>query len=281
LITQISIIFFRKQITIIAFLSLLLASCATLSSADRISQPRGFKKAELRTKYFTLLAYYRITKPVDPLNIYIEGDGNAWSNRTHLSNDPTPRNPLALELAVIDPSPNVAYLARPGQYLKPQTAGVKSAYWSDKRFSKEVITSMNEAVSQLAQLAKTDKINLIGYSGGAAVAVLIAAQRNDIISLRTIAGNLDSEAVNKYHKVSPLSGSFNPINFAQKVKNLPQRHFAGSKDTVIPLFVAESFIRRVGDKDYSRITVVEGATHSKGWRSCWKELLTYPVRQSN
>ncbi|MDD4183555.1 MAG: alpha/beta hydrolase, partial [Candidatus Omnitrophica bacterium] len=216
-----------------------------------------------------------------PISIYIEGDGNAWITRNCLSNDPTPKIPLVLELASIDESANVAYLARPGQYSKNLAIKVEPVYWSGKRFSREVIGSMSEAIGQLIELAKTNKINLIGYSGGGAVAVLIAAQRNDIVSLRTIAGNLDIEAVSKYHNVSSLAGSLNPIDFAQKIKNLPQRHFIGSKDTIVPSFIAESFVKHAGDKDSSRITVVEGATHTKGWIACWKELLAYPLSQSN
>jgi len=246
-------------------------------SFHKIAKSTKFEKTYLKTKYFTLAACYRFDKPGEPVNIYIEGDGNAWISRARLSNNPTPREPLVLKLASIDTNANVAYLARPGQYLEQEKLNVDSCYWSNKRFSEEVIASMDEAISELAKLAKTDKINLIGYSGGAAVAVLIAARREDVASLRTIAGNLDIEVVTKYHNVSPLIGSLNPIDFAKKIKNLPQRHFIGSKDTIVPSFVAESFMARMGDKDYSRITVVEGATHSKGWGACWRELLTYPL----
>ena len=247
-------------------------------TADKIAENANFGKAYLETKNFTLTAYYHFTKPGEPFNIYIEGDGNAWSNRTHLSEDPTPRNSLVLKLAIIDPSPNVAYLARPGQYPVPCSTLIPDpCYWSDKRFSQEVVTSVNEAINQLAYLANSAKINLIGYSGGGAIAVLVAAHRKDVLSLRTIAGNLDSDAVNKYHHVSALSGSLNPIDFVEKIKDLPQRHFVGSNDKVVPVFITESFVKQMGDKDFKRITVVKGATHAKGWRERWKELLGYQV----
>jgi len=276
----------RLEIYFLILLVLPLSSgCITTAlSADKgvncIAKSAKFEKAFLTTKYFTLTAFYRFTKPGEPINIYIEGDGNAWLSRARLSNNPTPRNFLVLKLASIDKNANVTYLVRPGQYTE-KPLRVDPCYWSDKRFSEEVITSMNEAISELARLAQADKINLIGYSGGGAVAVLVAARRADVASLRTIAGNLDIEAVNKYHNVSQFSYSINPIDFAQKIKNLPQRHFIGSKDTIVPSFIAESFVKHAGDKDSSRITVVEGATHTKGWIACWKELLAYPLSQSN
>jgi len=262
----------------------LLCSCigvATLVDRDlsfyKIAKSAKFEKTYLKTKYFTLAACYRFDKPGEPVNIYIEGDGNAWISRARLSNNPTPREPLVLKLASIDTNANVAYLARPGQYLEQEKLNIDSCYWSDKRFSEEVIASMDEAVSELAKLAKTDKINLIGYSGGGAIAVLIAARRTDIVSLRTVSGNLDIEEVSRLNNVSRLTGSLNPIDFAQKIKDLPQRHFVGSKDTIVPLSIAESFVKRMGDKDYFRVTIVEGATHSSGWTARWKELLDYPL----
>ena len=272
---------------LILLVLLLLSGCITVATPGdkdityhKIARSAKFEKAHLKTKYFTLTTFYRFTKPGEPINIYIEGDGNAWISRMRLSGNPTPRNLLVLKLATIDASVNVAFLARPGQYTEQQIPNVEPAYWSDKRFSEEVITSMSEAIGELAQLAKTNEINLIGYSGGGAVAVLIAARRNDIVSLRTIAGNLDIEAVNKYHNVSRLSGSLNPIDFAKNLKGLPQRHFISSKDTVVPSSIAESFVKRMGDKDYFRITEVTGATHSKGWTNHWKELLEYPVSKA-
>ncbi|MFA5270802.1 MAG: alpha/beta hydrolase [Candidatus Omnitrophota bacterium] len=284
MITQIRIIFYRILSIAPVVAVLFFTACAAPSlnnkniAVERIVKDNNFGKACLETKDFTLMAYYRFREPQQPINIYIEGDGSAWRNCARLSEDPTPRNPLVLELAAIDSSPNVAYLSRPGQY--PMSCGAskpESSYWSGKRFSKEVITSVNEAINQLAYLAGSDKINLIGYSGGAAIAVLAAAQRKDVVSLRTIAGNLDSDAVNKHHNVSILSGSLNPIDVAQELKKIPQRHFVGANDKVVPGFIAESFVKRMDDKDFKRITVVKSATHTKGWQEHWKELLGYPV----
>lgn len=255
-------------------------ACATLfrnADYNLIVQPAGFNKSFLKTKHFALTSYHRFNNPGEPLNIYIEGDGRAWISKTQLSDNPTPQNPLVLELVGIDPSANVAYLARPGQYTEHGVPLCEPAYWSNKRFSEEVISSINEAIDQLCLKAKSKKINLIGYSGGAAIAVLVTARRTDVISLRTIAGNLDTEAVNRYNNVSPLSGSLNPIEVANRIKDIPQRHFIGAYDKVIPSTIAQAFVLQEGDKDYKRITIIEGATHTRGWRERWKELLSVPL----
>ena len=95
--------------------------------------------------------------------------------------------------AVAGPAPNVAYLARPCQFMpmdrNPQCA---VPYWTGKRYTPEVIASMNDAVDRLVARVPGQPVNLIGYSGGGAVAVLIAARRHDVATLRTVAGNLDA-----------------------------------------------------------------------------------------
>jgi len=233
-------------------------------------------KSYLQTKDFTLTSFWRGDQAGAPLNLYIEGDGAAWIDRSWRSGDPSPKDPLALELAGVDLGVNVAYLARPGQYVAAGSSRGDPAYWSDRRFAPEVVAALGEAADLL--LAKTGavKINLIGYSGGAALAVLLAAVRDDVLTLRTVAGNLDPEAVNRYHGVSPLAGSLDPLTAAAKLRSLPQRHFIGAADDVIPPFAARNFLSRQGG-DNRRLTTVAGVGHRQGWRARWRFLLTYPL----
>ena len=262
-------------------LCFILAGCASIDvgyrAADTIASSSRFQKEYVKTNLCTLTTFHNFTKPGAPLMVYIEGDGFAWRTHRELSYDPTPRHPLVLSLAAIDPSANVAYIARPGQLTKSGDPDCGPAYWSEKRFSYEVVTAINSTIDHLKEESGSKEINLIGYSGGAAIAVLVAARRSDIISLCTIAGNLDHEALTRYQGVSPLAGSLNPIDVAEKIKDLPQRHFVGSDDKVVPIFIAQSFVQREGDRDFSRITIVNGATHTKGWQERWKELLSEPL----
>jgi len=255
------------------------SGCATMpqfssryAEADRIAANSNFKKSFIKTRHFILTSYYRFDLPGKPLTLYIEGDGVAWETKRRLSRDSTPRNPLALRLASIDPSPNVAYIARPGQYANEGYPACDPAYWSDSRFSNTVVESMDQAICDLLDISRSKGINLIGYSGGAAIAVLIAAKRRDILSLTTIAGNLDSEAVNKYHKVSPMKNSLNPINEAHLLKALPQRHFIAAKDRIIPRTIAKSFVDSAGNPACAQIVIIKGATHTDGWIERWPEL---------
>jgi len=101
---------------------------------------------------------------------------------------------------------------------------------------------MNEAVEHLKIKAKATKIHLVGYSGGGAIAVLIAARRKDVLTLRTIAGDLDPPSLAEYHHTTPLQGSLNPTMAIPKILNLPQQHFSGGKDKTVPHPLLQSVV---------------------------------------
>ncbi|WP_050462665.1 alpha/beta hydrolase [Herbaspirillum autotrophicum] len=255
-------------------LSTLLAGCTTPAiRPETLAGPAHLQRTQIAAGDFVLTAFYRLPHPDQPLTIYIEGDGLAWRSRSEPSDDPTPRQMTGLTLAAADPGSNVIYLARPCQFT-PMAANPRCQvdYWTGKRFSEEVVASMNLAVSHFARQAPGQAIHLAGYSGGGAVAVLIAARRNDIASLRTVAGNLDHAAVNRLHRVSHMPASLNPINYAQQVANIPQLHFSGSDDKVVPAAIARDFaVAAAGN--CTRTRVVPGLTHTGDWAAQWPALL--------
>lgn len=267
-------------IAILMSVIVLMTGCATMpvfmdrsSIADDIANKAGFNKEYVKVGGFTLMTYQRFNKPSDKISIYIEGDGRAWETKHRLSDDPTPSNPVALKLAVVDPADNVAYIARPGQYAASGFPDCDAKYWSDWRFAPEVVESMDRAIDILKEKAGVKYLKLVGFSGGGAIAVLVAARRSDVIALRTVAGNLNTNVFCAYHHVSPLDGSMNPLDVALKVARIPQRHFVGSIDKIVPFAIVESFVKMEGDKNDERITVVGGIAHNDGWDKRWHDLL--------
>jgi hypothetical protein len=104
---------------------MLLAACAVLPSpAERLTHARtlaavhGWQPLGIPTGKFDLVGFVppRIASN-DLLTVYIEGDGLAWLDGETASPDPTPRDPLALNLAFRDPLGGAAYLAPPRQYI--------------------------------------------------------------------------------------------------------------------------------------------------------------------
>ena len=275
------------QFCLLAFLGLL-AGCKTISmsprdrglQADAIARVGGFSKEIIAADPFTITTYYRIRNKGDALRVYIEGDGFAWASPRRLSSDPTPKNPLGLKLAVQDSYDNVLYMARPGQFSDTAFT-VDSQYWSLSRFSPEVLRALSKVIDVYKEKLQPSTIHLVGYSGGGALAALLAANRKDIDSLRTVAGNLDHHAFTEHHGATPLSNSLNPINFPNVLSNIRQVHFIGGADKIIPKIIAESYLAEIGSPKCAELVVVEKATHHQGWAKDWRDLLQLPLPNSD
>lgn len=261
-----------QKIIYLLFVVTLLTGCGA-ATTSKVASSNGFKPAYVKAEPFNLATYQKITQPGKDVNIYIEGDGRNWISRTVLSKDPSPRASTVMQLASLDPSPNVVYLARPCQYSPKDLKTVcKPKLWSQARYSPAVINALNVAINEIKKKSKSKKVNLIGYSGGGTLAVLIASKRKDVASIRTIAGNLDLRTMDKIHNTTPLHESIDPMHVAASVKHIPQIHFCGAKDKVVPPVVALNFIR-AAKLNPKTVVVVKDASHDKNWNKHWPELL--------
>ena len=183
------------------------------------------------------------TKPIR-LTVYIEGDGASWRSRQVPPRDPSPENPTAAHLALADSNTLVAYMARPCMYLaSEQLERCSPTLWTDGRFGKEVLALSNQALDSLIGKIKNEYLlnssrplllNLVGYSGGGVVAALLAAQRADVVCLNTLASPLDIEVWTRLQKVAPLSQSFNPAFPDARLSRIPQMHWFGAEDRLVP-----------------------------------------------
>ena len=271
-----------KRFTLPLMAASLLSSCAvgTISSrgetAQRIAAPAFMIERTIPANPFMLTAFERVHDTGGTsANVYIEGDGLAWVSKTRRSLDPTPKNPVSLSLASRDDAKNVIYLARPCQYSKliDNTKPCPAAYWTNKRYAPEVLSAYNEALDNIRTHHNVKSFNLVGFSGGGTVAALLAASRSDIASLRTVAGNLDHAAHSRYHNVSKLNGSLNPPDYAARLRDVPQIHYVGAQDSIVPSAILHSYMQALGDTSCVRYDLVQGASHSDGWSDKWPALL--------
>lgn len=248
-------------------------------TAQDIAQSAHMQRRTITASPFNITVFERLTAPVQEATIYIEGDGLAWLSKSMPSMDPTPKRPTALTLAAQDPAANVIYMARPCQYSKSSDPRVACSrtYWMSARFAPEAVASMNEALNEIKTRYNIPAFHLIGYSGGGAMAALLAERRDDIASFRSVAGNLDHAAHSRLHKVSPLKDSLNPINDAATIADIPQRHFIGAEDKNVTPALYDSFTRASGQPNCLRRTIVPGVSHEKGWAERWKTLLKEPL----
>jgi len=261
-----------------------LTGCSQLSVSDRISRAQhladehGFERQTIATAAFQLLSFKKIAKTQGLLRIYLEGDGHAWATRYRPSENPTPRNPVALALAAVDPADNIVYLARPCQYWPTNSqTNCQKSQWTDARYSREIVDSTHQAIDQLFASRGWDQLELVGFSGGATLALLVASERNDITSVRTVAGNLSPKAFVRHHNVSPMLRSLDPLNGADALAEIAQRHFIGAKDKIVVASISDDYRQALPhQRCFSRVTITT-ASHSQGWQDLWPQLLSQAV----
>tara|TARA_R110001592_G_scaffold20926_17_gene84723 strand:+ start:1417 stop:2352 length:936 start_codon:yes stop_codon:yes gene_type:complete len=245
-------------------------------TAQRIAAPAWMIKRDISADPFILRAYERIHDRGGYANIYIEGESTAAGSAT-------PFNPVALHLASKDDAENVIYIARPCQYtgMLTVTADCSTDYNAASSFSDGVIDSYNIALDDIANRYNIHTFNLIGYSGGAAIASLLASQRKDVVSLRTVAGILDHDAYTTLSGIPPFSESRNPVNEASTLTKMPQYHFIGGRDGVVPPTVLHSFLQSMPPTNCVQTMLIQEAEHDVGWVDKWPELLELSVNCNN
>ncbi len=251
--------------------------CATLDAGDHAratteswARERGFTASSLRAGGFDLFLLVRRSGPAETLTIYIEGDGAPWGTPYHPPRDPTPRDPVALALASADTAAQVAWLARPCQYLSQAALqGCDSAYWIQRRFAPEVIAAYDSAVTQLQTTSAARNVRLVGYSGGGVIATLVAMRRQDIASVVTVAAPLALSEWVAWHGLSPLTGSLDPSAQKPVRSKAPDIHFVGANDKIVPAGIIERFVRSHG----GRLETVAEFDHHCCWVRDWPRLL--------
>lgn len=262
---------------VLGLFTLVLAGCADLSPqarrqhADQLATSAEWVKLRIPTDKFVLAAYVpQNSARAEVLTVYIEGDGLAWLTGSQASDDPTPHNPVGLQLALRHPRGAAVYLARPCQYVAADDAkNCRPPYWTGARFAPEVIEASNQAISALKQRAGAGRLVLVGYSGGGAVAALVAARRTDVVKLVTVAGNLDHRMWTTLHQVPALEDSLNPADEWQALINVPQRHFVGGHDEVVSRAVVESYASRFPPNRRPEVVMVSDFDHMCCWAERW------------
>jgi hypothetical protein len=224
---------------------LFLGACA--APGDRIrdlAHRRGFTTYELEGEGFVHRAYASTpTHDAGPLWIFIEGDGRPWINGgREPATDPTTRNPVALHLATRTQA-RVLYLGRPCYDGHAQDAGCEPRHWTAARYSHQIVSSLHAAVRRHCAVQSCTDVVLVGYSGGGALAVLLARELQSVRGVITIAANLDIDAWTQHHGYLPLRASINP---ADATHSHPWReiHLIGVHDEIVPHAVIQKYLKK-------------------------------------
>lgn len=246
----------------------LLAACATpVQRVDRIAAAAGMERSVIDGERYQHVVFVRggpFTGRV--VHVYLEGDGTPYLDRTTVAADPTPRNPLMLRLMADDPAPAV-YVGRPCYYELVTAPGCGPLQWTLRRYSPEIVDSMQRAIARATDGAAA--LEIYGYSGGAALAVALARRLDGVVRVVTLAGNLDPNAWTALHGYTPLEALVDPLEGGPLPQRIRQLHVAGALDRNVPPALIQDASRRLGASD---VRVLPGADHSCCWREAWPAL---------
>jgi pimeloyl-ACP methyl ester carboxylesterase len=174
--------------------------------------------------------------------------------------------PVALDLAIADPGAPVFYLSRPCQFMAWQAEACPTRLWAEGRFGGDVIAAMDGAVVAAERRVHATGLVLVGFSGGAAVAALLALRHPETELLVTVAGVVDHAAWTRLHRVAPLEKSLNPADQVEKLARIRQMHLVGTVDRNVPPVLIEGLVARYGDGSAAMIM-----TTPNGHDCCWSE----------
>ncbi|MFN3521648.1 MAG: hypothetical protein ACK4YQ_05325 [Phenylobacterium sp.] len=178
------------------------------------------------------------------LTVVIEGDGAAHDRRGRPTADPTPRRAASLEIARAWPGGPRAWLGRLCQYGARADPACTPADWTTGRFSPTAVAAADAAIDQLKARAGAAQVLLVGWSGGGVMAVLVAARRDDVAGLVTLAAPLDLGGWTARQGLTGLADSLDPAGLPP-MPQIPQAHVFGSFDTTVPPDPAKAVAHRL------------------------------------
>ncbi len=248
---------------------IVLCGCSGIQNAgSRVIRQEGYRSSIFQSHVFRHLVLYNNRSSEHRLHIYIDGDGTPWVRGTHPAKDPTPRNPLVFRLMAQDRHEAV-YVGRPCYYSMGPESHCSADLWTSARYSEQVIDSMANVITELASQSDAAETVLIGYSGGAVIATLLALRIQSIDALVTVAGNLDTDLWTERLGLLPLTESRNPARVDEYRSDLTQLHFSGGADRRVPTAITASFT----DKQGVDLIVYPDFDHTCCWEKNWRQIL--------
>ena len=262
------------------FLVLILSACST--PAERIHQEAdkyGFSHQLMTGREFkhqTYRNHQSLAASNAALHVYLGSDGRPWFRPGVIAMDPTSRSPLMLSLMAMakDSMPSL-YLGRPCYHGRFNDPACLPPVWTSGRYSETVVASMAAALQRVVVAENIKSLVFYGYSGGGALAVLLAERFAETIAVVTIAGNLDIDAWTKMHGYSALADSINPISRAPLNDSIAQLHLAGGLDRNVDKDFIATFASKQNNSEF---IVIDDADHVCCWAPIWPQVLAWTAR---
>ena len=249
-----------------------LTGCSSVPARfDAIAERGGLARETIVGTHFDHIVYASAqSSGAGPVWVYIEGDGTPWIDEAVPSADPTPRVPIALPAMIAREEPALL-VGRPCYHAMATARPCSPIWWTHWRFAPEVVDSMVAALQRaLAKRGWQDRtVNLIGFSGGGTLAVLMAAplvRKQRVCAVVTMASPLDVDEWARSRGYSPMEGSLDPALEPPLDRRIRQLHFRGANDRIVSSDNGKAFRRRNPD---ARFETIRNLAHGTEWIDAW------------
>jgi pimeloyl-ACP methyl ester carboxylesterase len=139
-----------------------------------------------------------------------------------------------------------------------------------------VIKAYHAILNALKARWGVQQFRLVGYSGGAQIALLLAAERKDVVGVIGVAGNLNHRAWTDFHRITPLQDSMPVSHLARNLAGVDQTYWFGEKDGIVNAQMFEAFLQEAAR--YAPVKRIEAAGFDHGccwieaWPAFWRDL---------
>jgi hypothetical protein len=259
----------RSKLSVCTLLAAGLTGCAH-TTVDLIERSGLHESVITGTTYRHVVLSRQEDKARSKIHVYIGSDGSPWTNGQVPSNDPTPRNPLTIKLMLLDDY-DVVFVGRPCYFGLAEDRNCKTSDWTFGRYSGDIVSSMASVIRQLVVDGQYGDVVVIGYSGGGALARLVAPGIPNLVGLLTIAGNLDTDAWTDARGFLPLTQSLNPANQAPLAAKVLHVQAIGKNDTIVPQSVTNAYQAKGHNV---QVWSYEDFDHVCCWIDEWQSILS-------
>lgn len=267
---------FEMRMTLSFIAAWLVSACASLTPSERMDAQAaraGAARLVMQGAEFKHVVYSRAAEPASVLTIFIESDGSPMLGE-RIVKDPTARQPIALPLMLGFDGP--ALLVGRPCYHALADARCSWRDWTLGRYSQAVVDSMAAVIRRQSRELDAREVQLVGYSGGGVLAVLIAERLDNVRAVITIAANLDVDAWTKQHGYTPLSESLDPAR-SERAHPWVEIHLQGGRDRNVPPESTRAYFERYSS---ARRVTFEKYDHTCCWVEDWAEVQSRVVTES-
>jgi hypothetical protein len=206
------------------------------------------------------------------MTIYLEGDTLAWDKPYPQRDAMSSGSEMMMKKALTDPSPALLLTLPCDPVISYDNC--RSDNWRKKRFSKAVVSSINQKLDSLIARKGIVQFSFVAFGSGASLALAVAGTRHDINSVTTLSGVLDPLATAKAAAETDLEDVDDPLAYAKKLAKIPQRHYVVDRQGDASLALVDSFAKKVGGSCIEVVKVPDSASFS--WSSVSYQQMNFP-----